>query len=48
MTEQQQLLAELLKLKSFLVGRVTAHDTVVYVQDMLERVNTIIIFGDLS
>jgi len=39
MTEQQQLLAELLKLKSFLVGKYASHHLVVHVQDMLEQVN---------
>ncbi len=42
MIENQQILAELLKLKSFLVGKYAAHHLFVHVGDMLDQVNTAI------
>jgi hypothetical protein len=42
MTDKQKLLAEVLKLKMYLLGISNKHQLTVYTEDMLERVNDII------
>ena len=42
MTDDQKLLAEVLKLKMYLVKLTNQHQLTVYTEDVLERVNDII------